>query len=117
VKEWRLTYRKGGENLSTSVVSDVSKWHQHVKRKERGLGFDVIKDERNVLTPFPSAPLHQGVPLEGWVCFKASAVKGKGADDGRIELLVVDSFGQEYRVESPAPSACKGDMVNPDVPR
>jgi hypothetical protein len=118
VKDWKLTYLKGENTLTASEVRDFSKWHQHVEWKERGAGFitSVIKDARNSLTPFPSLPLQRGIHSEGWVCFKATGVSVVGTDDGSVQLCIVDSFGQEYRVESPAPVACKGKMFNPDHP-
>jgi hypothetical protein len=118
VKDWKLTYLKGDKTLTASEVRDFSKWHQHVEWKERGSGFIThsIKEARNSLTPFPSQPLQRGIPSEGWVCFKATGVSGMGRDDGSIQLCIVDSFGQDYRIESPAPFACKGNMVNPEHP-
>ena len=118
VKEWKLTYSKDGKTQVASEVEDFSKWHQHVKWKERTaiLNMDVIKEARKPMTSFPSHSLEQGVPSQGWVCFKATGVNGMGGDDGKIELRVVDSFDQEFRVESPAPLACKGTIVNPELP-
>jgi hypothetical protein len=118
VKDWKLTYLKGEKSLTASEVRDFSKWHQHVKWKEGGSGFitHAIKESRKGLTPFPSQPLQHGIPLEGWVCFKASGISGRSTDDGSIQLCIADSFGQDYRVESPAPFACKGNMVNPEHP-
>ena len=120
VKEWALTYSKDGKTAAASEVTDFSDWHQHVKWKAQQQGVTpvthVIKEARNALTPFPSQPLLQGIPSEGWVCFKATGVSGMASDDGRIRLCVVDSFDKKYRKKSPAPLACKGIMTNPDLP-
>jgi hypothetical protein len=40
----------------------------------------------------------------------------KGLPPARIELCIVDSFGQEYHIGCPAPLACKGTMTNPELP-
>jgi hypothetical protein len=120
VKKWSLAYSKDGKTVTASEVTDFSKWHQHVKWKERQSSMTpvmyVIKEARNTLTPFPAQPLLQGIPSEGWVCFKAPGVNGMGNEDGRIELNIVDSFNQKYCGESPAPLACKGTMTNTDLP-
>jgi len=114
VKQLSLSYSNAGETVDAVPVSDLSKWLQNVKWQESASGFQthVRKEARNVLTPLPSQPLQQGVPSEGWVCFKASGVIGLGGDDGRIELCVEDSFSKEYLVESSAPFACEGAMVD-----
>jgi hypothetical protein len=117
VKEWALTYSMGGKLLAASKVSDFSKWRQHVPWEERGTGFvsGVLKETHNPLIPFPTNVLQQGIPLQGWVCFKATGVSGMSSDGGSIELCILDSFGQTYRIESPAPFACKGKMFNPEL--
>jgi pyrimidine deaminase RibD-like protein len=119
VKEWKLTYTTNKKVIVGCEVTDFSKWRQHVKWKERSGAapvMHVIKEARNALIPFPSQALQQGIPSEGWVCFKATGVTGTGGDESTIELCLVDSFGWKTLVESPAPLTCKGTMTNPDLP-
>jgi hypothetical protein len=118
VKEWKLTYSKDKKVFAASEVSDFSKWRQHVKWKVQGTGFvtGVIQEAHNTLTQFPLQPLQHGVPSEGWVCFKATGVSGMGSNSSTIKLEMENSLGQKYRVNSPAPSGCKGTMTNPDLP-
>ena len=115
LKQLSLRYSNAGETVPAVSVSDFSKWFQRINSEEPGRGFEtrLVQTEHRTLTPFPLEPLQQGIPLKGWVCFKASGVMGRADDEaGSIELCVVDSFGKEHRVKSPAPFACKGTMVD-----
>lgn len=120
IKEWKLTLSGAGKTLQASHLTDISKWHQHIKfrEKEHSLGFlrEVIRDIRNNLDSFPAEPLHHGIAAEGWVCFLAHEVNEALKKDASIELSVVDSFGKTHRLKSHGPRPCKGDMVNPDLP-
>ena len=119
VKEWKLTYTTNKKVIVGCEVTDFSKWHQHVKWKERSGAapvMHVIKETRNALIPFPSKVLQQGIPSEGWVCFKVTGVTGTGGDESTIEVCLVDSFGWKTIVGSATPLKCKGTMTNPDLP-
>ncbi len=114
LKQMRLNYSSAGEIVVAFQVSDLSQWFQRIRSEEPGLGFETrtVRDAHKTLTPFPLESLQQGIPLKGWVCFKASGVLGLGGDEGSIELCVEDSFGKEYRVKKSAPFACKSVMVD-----
>jgi hypothetical protein len=114
LKQMSLSYSTGGEKVVAFPVSDLSQWFQRIRSEEPGLGFETrtVRHAHKTLTPFPLEPLQQGIPLKGWVCFKASGVLGLGGDEGSIELCVEDSFGKEYCVQKSAPFGCKGVMVD-----
>jgi hypothetical protein len=118
VKKWELTFSSGGTNFPATLLDDFSKWHKLIKWEEPGLGFEsrVIKEARKTLTQFPVHPFVQGIPSQGWLCFKTNDVPGSGHDHGEIRLCLLDSFGQENWVNAQAPLGCEGEMVNPELP-
>ena len=127
VKKWELTLSGDGKTRAAAEVSDFSKWFQHIKRKVREpyVGSEgyviasegyVIAEERKTLTVLPAQPFQHGIPCQGWVCFKVYGITHAMLKDTQIQLCIADSFGQEHRTESPAPLACRGSMVNPELP-
>jgi len=116
IKDWKLTVFGNGQKVKTEHLPDFSKWHQHIKVKEKLHGLHVIRDIRNGLDPFPATPLQHGIAAQGWVCFIAREVREALLKNAVIKLMIVDSFDRSHSIMSRGPWPCKGEMVNPEMP-
>lgn len=115
VKEWRLMVLANSQTIRAEPAEDFSDCHQHIKVHAKQQGFDVVKDIRKPLNPFPKQPLQQGIPLEGWVCFIVRATKQSLMHNASLTLMGIDSFDGQHSVKSRAPWPCRGDIISPKL--
>jgi hypothetical protein len=92
IKDWKLTVFGNGQKVKTEHLPDFSKWHQHIKVKEKLHGLHVIRDIRNGLDPFPATPLQHGIA--------AVALQGR---DGESRNAFVAINGWQRGVDSNSP--------------
>lgn len=116
IKEWKLTLLADGKTIQAEHVSDISKWQQHTKLQEQQHGVKVIRDIHEKLDAIGDEVLQLGIPVHGWLCFLAQNTKDSLLRDATVELVLVDSFGHNHRYVSRGPWACKGNIVNPEMP-
>jgi len=116
IKDWQVVLLGNQQSVLTEHLTDISGWHQLVKRQDKQHGLTVIRAARNLLDRFPSQSLQQGIAAQGWECFIARGIREATLKDATLQLTIVDSFGRNHSTTSRAPWPCRGDVMNPEKP-